>query len=67
MGPVLDLTTVARPVVSWAYMTTALMPMPCWPRLCRMAWNREPYSRRPNTLAICLRTIPGPLSSTTRR
>ena len=30
------------PVVSWAYMPAAEMPMPCWPRLMRSRWNFEP-------------------------
>ena len=30
-------TRVSRP-----YMPAALMPMPCWPRLCFSRWNLEP-------------------------
>ena len=37
--------------------------MPCWPRCCFMTWNLEPYSSLAKILGICLRTMPGPLSS----
>jgi hypothetical protein len=45
-------------------MTTAEIPMPCWPLDCLTAWNLEPYRSLPNTLGIWCFRIPGPLSST---
>ena len=51
------------PVVSWLYRTAADMPIPCCPRLCLMAWKREPYRSLANVLGICSLTMPGPLSS----
>ena len=41
------------------------MPIPCWPRDWRIAWNLEPNSSCPNTFSILFCGIPGPLSSTT--
>jgi hypothetical protein len=63
-GSVFDVIFVGFPVVIWPYMTVAEMPMPCCPLDWRMAWNREPKSKRPKTLGIMFGTMPGPLSST---
>jgi hypothetical protein len=41
-GPVREMICTGLPVVSWAYMPAAEMPMPCWPRLMRRRWNFEP-------------------------
>ena len=65
--PVREVIFTGCPVVSWAYIPAAEMPIPCWPRLCRRTWNFDPYRSFPNTLATWLRTIPGPLSVIDRR
>jgi len=62
--PVLEVTTIGRPVVSCPYMAAAEMPMPCWPRDCLSRWNLEPYSSLPKILGTWALTMPGPLSST---
>jgi hypothetical protein len=41
-GPVRVVMITGLPVVSSPYMPAALIPMPCWPRLCRRRWNFEP-------------------------
>ena len=61
---IFEIIRAGFPVVSCPYRTTALMPIPCCPLLCRIAWNLEPYSSLPKTSGMFFRTIPGPLSST---
>jgi hypothetical protein len=40
--PVRVVIITGLPVVSRPYMPAALMPIPCWPRLCRSRWNFDP-------------------------
>jgi hypothetical protein len=61
---VFDVIFVGFPVVIWPYITVAEIPIPCCPLDWRMAWKRDPKSRRPKTLGIMLGIMPGPLSST---
>ena len=58
-----DSTCVGFPVVNWEYITTPVIPIPCCPLLCRIAWNLEPNKSCPNTFSILFCGIPGPLSS----
>jgi len=43
-GDILVTILACLPVVSWPYITAALIPMPCCPLDCFNLWNLLPYN-----------------------
>ena len=67
MEAVLEMILAPLPLVSWAQVVAAEMPIPCWPRVQRPRPNFEEARYSPKTLVISSASMPGPLSSTRTR